>query len=169
MTKLNIFIENTYENYEIDEVSVFNDVIKIADYIFADKLIMSKSCLNKYKYKTVSFDIVLVNNQEIHRINHEYRDKNSPTDVITFAIFADSPDSERYILDDDINLGEIIVSLDKIETQSKENNVSFRDELYFIISHGILHLLGFDHQTEDDYNFMVENQNKAKAVVYDKI
>ncbi len=165
MTKLNIFIENSYPEYEIDEVSIYNDVIKIADFLFNDNALLSKSCLLNYEYETISFDIVFTDNEKIQNINHEYRDKNMPTDVITFAIFADSPEMERYILDGEINLGEIIVSLDKIETQSNENNVTFRDELYYIISHGILHLLGFDHQTQQDYDFMVEHQNNAKAVV----
>lgn len=165
MINLNIFLENTYEEYKIDEVKIYNNVIKMADYIFKNSEITDLSCLAKIKFNTVSFDIVLVNNEEIHRINREYRKKDSPTDVITFAIFADSPEEEQYIIDGEINLGEIIVSLDKIEEQSKENNVSFDDELYYIISHGILHLLGFDHQSEEEYNFMVNNQNKAKAVV----
>ena len=165
MTKINVFIENTYKEYETDEVSIYKDVIKISDFIFADSKLISKSCLCEYKYKTISFDIVFVNNEKIQHINNEYRNKNQPTDVITFAIFADSPDEERYILDGEINLGEIIISLDKIETQSNENNVTFRDELYFIISHGILHLLGFDHQNKVDYDFMIEHQNSAKAIV----
>ncbi len=165
MTNLNIFLENTYEDYDIDEVMVHNNIVKMTDYIFKDNAIMSNSCLNKYKYDVVSFDIVFVNNEEIHRINKEYRHKDSPTDVITFAMFADSPEEERYIFDGEINLGEIIVSLDKIEEQSKENNVTFFDELYYLVSHGVLHLLGFDHQSEEEYNFMVENQNKAKAIV----
>lgn len=165
MTKLNIFIENTYDDYEIDETSIYNDVVKMSDFIFSDKTLIKKSCIKGYKPETVSFDIVFVNNDEIQRINREYRDKDKPTDVITFAIFADSEENERYILDGELNLGEIIVSLDKIETQASENNTDFRDELYYIISHGILHLLGFDHQTETDYNFMVENQNNIKAVV----
>ncbi len=166
MTNLNIFLENTYENYKkIDEVNIYNNVVKIADYIFKNPEIMTKSCLSGKGYETVSFDIVLVNNEEIHRINKEYRQIDKPTDVITFAIFADSAEDEQFIIDGDINLGEIIVSLDRIEEQSKENKVSFNDELYYIIAHGILHLLGYDHQTEAEYNFMVNNQNKAKAVV----
>ena len=165
MTNLNIFLENTYEEYKIDEVKIYNNIVKMADYIFKNSEITDLSCLAKIKYDTVSFDIVLVNNEEIHRINKEYRDKDRPTDVITFAIFADSPKEEQYIIDGEINLGEIIVSLDKIEEQSKENRVSFDDELYYIISHGILHLLGFDHRNEEEYKFMVNNQNKAKAVV----
>ena len=165
MINLNIFLENTYEEYNIDEIAIHKDIVKMAEYIFADSTVMAQSCLKDYEYNTVCFDIVFVNNEGIHRINKEYRQKDSPTDVITFAIFADSPKEEQYIFDGEVNLGEIIVSLDKIEDQSKENNVSYNDELYFIVAHGILHLLGFDHQSLDDYNFMVENQNKAKAVL----
>ena len=62
-------------------------------------------------------------------------------------------------------MGEIIVSLDKIKEQAEDNNVTFESELYYLISHGILHLLGFDHQTQIEYDFMVDKQNKAKAVV----
>lgn len=165
MTNLNIFLENTYENYSIDEVAVYNNILKIADFIFKNKEIMPNSCLFGREYQTVSFDIVFVDNDEIHRVNKEYRQKDSPTDVITFAIFADSSEDEKFIFDGEVNLGEIIVSLDKIEEQSKEHNVSFDDELYYLVSHGILHLLGYDHQTEPEYNFMVEMQNKAKAIV----
>ncbi len=165
MSSINIFLENTYDEYNIDEVAIHNDIVKMSEYIFSDSTVMNQSCLKNYEYNTVCFDIVFVNNEEIHRINKEYRQKDSPTDVITFAIFADSPKEEQYIFDGEVNLGEIVVSLDKIEEQSKENNVSFNDELYFLVAHGILHLLGFDHQTEDDYNFMVEHQNKSKAIL----
>ena len=165
MTNLNIFLENTYKEYNIDDTALHKDIMKIADFIFADEKIVEHSCLEGYKYSTISFDIVFVNNEEIHRINKEYRQKDSPADVITFALFADSIEEERYILDEEINLGEIVVSLDKIEEQSKENSVTFNDELYFLVSHGILHLLGYDHRNEEEYRFMVENQNKAKAVV----
>jgi len=165
MTKLNIFIENAYDEYEIDEVSVYNNTVKMADAVFSDKNLIKNSCLSNHKFKSVCFDIVLVNNEDIRRINREYRNKDAHTDVITFAVFADSPADEQFIIDGDINLGEIIISLDRIEEQALENKVSFRDELYFIISHGMLHLLGFDHQTEEDYNFMVSYQKKVKALV----
>ena len=165
MITINVFIENTYPDFDIDEVKVYKDTIKITEYIINQPEIYSKSCLKDYKFETLSFDIVLCNNEDIHRINKEYRDKDRATDVITFAMFADSLPEERFIIDGEISLGEIIVSLDKIDEQSKENNVTFESELYFLISHGILHLLGFDHQTQDDYDFMINNQNKAKAIV----
>ena len=88
--------------------------------------------------------------------------------IITFAIFAD--DEDKFIFDGEINLGEFIIALDKVEEESKKKNKSFEEELYFLISHGIMHLLGFDHQTEEDYNFVVDMQNEAlKVVEYDKI
>ena len=165
MTTINAFIENTYPEFKIDEIKVYNDVVRITEFILKDNDIFSVSCLKDYKFDTVSFDVVLCNNEDIHRINKEYRNQDKATDVITFAIFADSEEEERFILDNEINLGEIIVSLDKIKEQAEDNNVTFESELYYLISHGILHLLGFDHQTQIEYDFMVDKQNKAKAVV----
>lgn len=165
MAEYNIFLENTYPEYKIDEKKVYDDTVKMAEFLLGTDEVMQASCLNDVDYETLCFDIVLMNNEEIHRINKEYRHKDSPTDVITFAIFADSPEEEKFVFDGEVNLGEIVVSLDRIEEQAKENNVSFESELYYIISHGILHLLGFDHQTEPEYNFMVEYQNQAKAEV----
>lgn len=165
MKNLNIFIENTYEGFEIDEVQIHSDLKKITKYLLEQKDIINKSCLKGYKYKTLCFDVVFCDNQKIREINKDYRQKDCPTDVISFAIFADSLPEERFIFDDEINLGEIIISLDKIKEQAQEHNHSFENELYFLLSHGILHCLGFDHLTDEDYNFMIDTQNKSKAVL----
>lgn len=163
MTRYNVFIENNFKEYDIDELSLYKNVLKMTEYIFSQKEIIGLSCLKDLKYKEISFDIVLTDKSEIQRINREYRKKDTPTDVITFAVFADSPSDERFILDGEINLGEIIISPEIIRIQATENNNTFNDELNYIIAHGILHLAGFDHTNEEDYQFMVENQNKAKA------
>ena len=55
----------------------------------------------------------------------------------------------------------VLFKIDKVQEEASKKNVSFDYELSFLISHGILHLLGFDHQTEEDYNFIIELQNKA--------
>lgn len=167
--EINVFLENTYDEYQIDEVNLYNSCKKIADYIFSQKDIIEKSCLKDLGENNIFFDIVLMNNEEIHRINRDYRQKDRPTDVITFALFADAPKEEQFVFDNEIHLGEMMISLDKIEEQAKENNVTFDDEMHYIVAHGILHLLGFDHLTESDYNYMVDIQNKAKAILYDKI
>ncbi len=171
MINISCFIENIYDDFDINEQEIYQNTLRIARYILEQQDIAEKSCINNRKFSDIVFDIVFCDNENIHRINKEYRQKDSPTDVITFAIFADSPEEEKFIFDGEINLGEIIVSLDKIKTQAVENNVSFEEELYYIISHGILHLLGFDHLTQIDYDFMVKIQNEAKtkAIINDKI
>ena len=103
--------------------------------------------------------ILFCDSEKTHEMNRDYREKDYPADIITFAIFAD--DDSKFILDNDINLGEIILALDKVREEAKKHNVSDNYELYFLIAHGILHLLGFDHQSEEDYNFVVEVQKKA--------
>lgn len=174
MVKLNIFIENIYPNFKIeslclDEKKILLGTKKILKYFLNSEEIINNSCLKGYEYKTLSFDIVFCDNEKIHEINRDYRDKDRPTDVITFALFADSEREERFIFDDEINLGEILISLDKTEEQAQNNNHSFGDELFFLISHGIMHLLGFDHLTENDLEYMLENQQKSMEKVNVKI
>jgi probable rRNA maturation factor len=162
----NIFIENIYEDFIFDEIKFHEDVQKMLKYTLTLPEIINNCCLTDKNFSTLVFDIVLCNNEEIHRINKDYRKIDRPTDVITFAMFADSNPDEVFILDDEINLGEIIISLDKINEQAKENQVTVDEEIRLIAAHGILHLLGFDHQSEEDYDFVVKTQNKIKASLY---
>ena len=107
-----------------------------------------------------------VNKEQGYGWNREYRKKDHPTDVITFALFADSEDDEKFIFEEEVNLGEILISIDTIKKQAKE---SVYDELLVVSAHGILHLLGFDHLTEEDYKFMVDKQNLYKAALNVKV
>jgi len=163
--KVNIFVENIYNDFELDEVKFHNDTKKMFSYALSLDELKENCCLKDKSFKSIVFDIVLCNDNEIHRINREYRQIDRPTDVITFAIFSDSPEDEKFIFDGEINLGEIIISLDTIKRQAEENKTTFDDELRLITAHGILHLLGFDHLTECDYNFVVRTQNKVKSVL----
>ncbi|HIS36740.1 TPA: rRNA maturation RNase YbeY, partial [Candidatus Scatousia excrementigallinarum] len=116
-------------------------------------------CLQGQVFNTISFDFLYCDSAKTHEINREYRDKDYPADIITFAIFADS--DEKFIFDGEINLGEVIIALDKVREEAVKKNVTPEFELSFLISHGIMHLLGFDHQTMEDYNFVIAQQNKA--------
>lgn len=160
--ELNIFVENICEelpeNLELRKVS--DNLKSMTRYFLSKKEWLNKSCLEGYDFETLSFDIVLCDNKKIHDINREYRDIDRPTDVITFAIFADSEEEERFIFDNEINLGEIIISLDKTQSQAAENGQSFENELYFLLAHGILHLMGYDHQTEETLCEMWDMQKK---------
>ncbi len=168
MAKINIFSENIYEGWEVDEKYFIDKARKILEYYLEQPEIKDNCCLSGYEYKTVSFDFLYCDSKKTHEINREYRDKDYPADIITFAIFADTEEDEKFILDGEINLGEVIIALDKVIEESEKKNVTKEYELAFLISHGILHLLGFDHQTEEDYNFVIRLQNDAlKAVMYE--
>ena len=104
------------------------------------------------------FDILLCDNDFIHNINREYRQKDSPTDVITFALYVDS--DEKIVVDNNISLGQIIISCDKVFEQAKENNVTPEYEFKNLLAHGVLHLLGYDHNTDETLNDMLELQSK---------
>ena len=142
--KLNIF-SHIESGDVLNERKFINIAKKVLKYYLST--VREKSCLAGLEFDTISFDILYTDSAKTHQINKEYRGKDYPADIITFAIFADS--DEKFIFDGEINLGEIIIALDKAE------------DLAFLISHGILHLLGFDHQTEEDYNFVVELQKEA--------
>lgn len=154
---INVFTENIYPDWEIDEVKCIAITRKIVEYYLEQ--LLDISCLDGFDFESLTFDILFCDSEKTHQINRDYRNKDYLADIITFAIFAD--DETKFVLDEDINLGEILLALDKVREEAKKHNVSDEYELYFLIAHGILHLLGFDHQTEEDYNFVVEVQKKA--------
>lgn len=161
MTTINLFSENIYPDWEIDERFFIDKAREILKFYISE--VCEKSCLCGLEYDTISFDFLYCDSVKTHEINKEYRQKDYPADIITFAIFADS--EEKFIFDGEINLGEVIIALDKVIEEADKKGVTKEHELAFLISHGILHLLGFDHQTEEDYNFIIDLQNKALEYV----
>ena len=169
MPELNIFTENIYEGLDIDERDVIEKTGKLLEFYISD--IGLSSCLEGKKFESVTLDIVFCDSKKTHELNREYRNKDYPADIITFAIFADDEDS--FIFDGDINLGEIVIAMDKVEegvNKDISGSVNWKQEMFFLISHGLMHLLGFDHQTEEEYNFVISEQKKAlECIEYDKI
>ncbi len=96
--------------------------------------------------KPVYVSVALVGNEDIQRINRDYRDKDQPTDVISFAYH----ETEDYMIGPYDTLGDIVISLERVEEQAKDFNHSFRREFYYVLTHGLLHLLGYDHIEEED-------------------
>ncbi|KGR74534.1 rRNA maturation RNase YbeY [Ureibacillus sinduriensis] len=105
--------------------------------------------------------ITFVTNEKIHEINRDYRDKDQPTDVISFAL-EEMGEGEVEIVGEGIPriLGDIIISTDRTKEQAAEFGHSFERELGFLAVHGFLHLLGFDHMTEDDEKIMFGKQDE---------
>jgi probable rRNA maturation factor len=169
MITINIFTENIYSGWQVDEKEIIENTSILLNYYI--KELGQNSCLYGYKYNSITLDILFCDSKKTHQLNRDYRDKDKPADIITFAIFAD--DENRFVFDDDINLGEIVIALDKVEegcNRDISQSQNKEQELYFLISHGLMHLLGFDHRDEEEYNFVIGEQRKVlESINYDKI
>lgn len=105
--------------------------------------------------------VTIVNNQEIQEINRDYRDKDRPTDVISFAL-EEEGEGETAIISEDMPriLGDVIISMDKAKEQATDYEHSLERELGFLAVHGFLHLLGYDHMNEADERKMFGRQDE---------
>jgi len=103
---------------------------------------------------TVNFNVIIVDNEYIHKLNKEYRKIDRPTDVITFAL----EDNQDISYDEFRLLGDIYVSLDKAKSQAIEYGHSFKREICFLAVHGFLHLLGYDHMEQEEEKIMFDRQ-----------
>lgn len=106
--------------------------------------------------ENTEMSVTLMDNEHIHEINKKYRGVDKPTDVISFAIEEDDPDEVPIILPEDEefdipkNIGDIMVSMDKVKEQAEYLGHSEDRELSFLVVHGFLHLNGYDHMKEED-------------------
>ena len=105
--------------------------------------------------KDAVMSIIIVDNKEIHRINKQYRNIDRETDVISFALEEGETFDEPYK-----TLGDIYISIDKVYEQAKEYGHSVKRELFFLVTHGFLHLLGYDHMKKEDEEIMFPLQEK---------
>lgn len=126
----------------IEELDVLNNYVKYV----CDKLDLDKC----------EFNIIIVDNEKIHQINREYRNVDRDTDVISFAM----EDNMDIKYEDFRLLGDIYISIDKCYSQALEYGHSKVREICFLATHGILHLLGYDHMNEDDEVKMFSLQNE---------
>ena len=91
--------------------------------------------------------VTLTDNEGIHALNREYRNVDRPTDVLSFPL----SDGEDYDTDGDaVLLGDIVISLERAQTQAEEYGHSFEREVAFLTVHSMLHLLGYDHETSPE-------------------
>ncbi len=127
------------------------------------KKVVSKVLEEEKVLPEVDVYITLTNNEEIHKINKEYRDVDRPTDVLSFPMYErDEIASLKNDTDDEIEkiLGDIIVSVEKVKEQAEEYGHSFERELAYLVTHGMLHLLGYDHMIEEEKAVMRKREEE---------
>lgn len=130
----------------------YEDIEKMPDEEMLIKTVVKKVLEEEKIIKDLEIYITLTNNKEIHKVNLEQRKVDNPTDVLSFPMFERE---EIPYLKENANgnidiLGDIIISIEKVKEQANEYGHSFERELAYLITHGMLHLLGYDHMIEEE-------------------
>ena len=100
--------------------------------------------------KNFSINLCLSNDETIHHLNKTFRNMDKPTNVLSFANI-DGEDFEDILeKQTDIELGDIIISFERLKAESEELGVPFEDHFKHLLAHGILHILGYDHMINEE-------------------
>ncbi len=137
-------------DYDIKKVEEYMDESKIEELM--KHILEREEKINENDEFYLS--ILITNNDVIQEINKTYRNIDKSTDVISFAY------NETENIGPLNVLGDIIVSIEKVKEQSSEYNHSEEREFYYVLTHGMLHLLGYDHIEEEDKKIMRKNEEE---------
>lgn len=150
---MTVLIENLQ-----DKIKVGEDMLELV------KMAVNSSLeLEKFEMPS-EIGIMFVDNERIKEINKEHRNIDKPTDVLSFPIVdmyegVINSDEGDFDLDEEVLLlGDIIVSLEMVKSQAEEYGHSFERELAFLITHGVFHLLGYDHDSPEREEKMISKQ-----------
>lgn len=139
----------------MNNFSIINETNeKINELLEVEKFI--EFAIEYQKLKNVIFNIIIVDEEKIQELNKTYRNKDSVTDVISFAL----EDDETFVTTDFRILGDIYICYKRAKDQSKEYGHSLLRELSFLSIHGLLHLLGYDHINKEDEKEMFDLQER---------
>ncbi len=95
------------------------------------------------------FSVTFVSDDEIRALNREYRDIDSPTDILTFRLADGDDDFPQFLSEENSELGDIFISLESCRRNAEEFGVDWKEELRRLLLHGLMHLRGCDHSTND--------------------
>jgi len=138
---MSIFIHNKHSEIQIDNLDLKKKV---------DAIMASLNCLDK------EISILLMGDDDIRQLNKEFRDYDKPTDVLSFPQNSD----EDPPIPGEIILGDIAISLDIAKTQAKEHGLKLKEEVILLLIHGILHLLGYDHEISEQEENKMRNKTR---------
>lgn len=145
-------------------ITLENDQNKIAiDKALEDRLIAGLNAVARLHGLTeqTEVDITIVDDEEIHRLNREYRNVDRPTDVLSFALDEGDEEPELIGAPEEHLLGDIIISAETAERQGEEFGHGLTREMVYLAVHGLLHLLGYDHMVEEDKVIMRAKEEEA--------
>ena len=146
--KMTLLIDNRTD-FEITEEfeKLFNDVVK-------------ESLRYEEFDPECEVSLSIVSNDEIQEINKQFREIDAPTDVLSFPLLTFEDGEQADVNENnEIMLGDIIISIDKAKAQAEEYGHGLRRELAFLTAHSMLHLMGYDHMEEEEQKEMFKKQD----------
>ncbi len=148
-------------------INVFSEEKAWSKRIKNKKLFFKKICNSfpkKYRFlnKKISLTLLLSNNKNIKKLNKNFRNKNKPTDILSF------PFKNKAKILKETYIGDIIISYNFIDKPKSQKRKVFEDKLIKVFIHGYLHLLGFDHLKNKDYLKMLKEENRIYQSVTSK-
>jgi probable rRNA maturation factor len=127
---MTVLLQNDHPHIDIDSDDISKKIEQVMSHL---------DCLNE------EVSILLTADTDIRKLNQQFRDIDQPTDVLSFPQNAE----EDPPIPGEIILGDIAVSLDTAQAQAKEHGLTFKEEIILLLIHGILHLLGYDHEISE--------------------
>lgn len=128
---LRIYFENSQDTFRV---------------AYAEKILVRRAIVAALQYEGVKKDcevsVTFTDNEGIRALNRTYRDLDRPTDVLSFPLFEE--------VEGVLQLGDIVLSLERCAEQAEEFGHSFERECAFLVVHSTLHLLGYDHETSEE-------------------
>ncbi len=144
-------------NYlDIDENDSYKEIIK--------KVLKKCFEIEKLENKNLYVNVVLTNAKNIKSINKEHRGIDKETDVLSFPMFEKNEIANLDNTNEEI-LGDMVISIERVEEQAKEYGHSFERELAYMVVHSFYHLLGYDHMTEEDKKEMREKEENVLGIL----
>ena len=143
---------------------IYQDIEENKEYEKTIKKVLEQ-CFKEEKLENskLYITITLTNSKNIRKINKEYRNIDKATDVLSFPMYEKEELEEKiakqHYEHEDV-LGDIVISIEKVEEQAKEYGHSFERELSYMIVHGFYHLMGYDHIEEEDKKKMRPKEEK---------
>jgi probable rRNA maturation factor len=142
-----INLKNRVKKIKINEKKLIKDAQRILDIL---------------DYADFDLGILLTSNEAIRKFNRDFREKDKPTDILSFPFYPDLRPPERIeaLSSEEKNLGDLILSLEYIEKDAGKWDQNLEQRLRVLLVHGICHLLGYDHIEDSDYRVMQAREDE---------
>lgn len=105
-----------------------------------------------------SINLIVIDSEEMARMNEQFRGKAGPTDILTFSYYSPELTSQD-------TAGEIYLCLEKIKFYAQESGKTYKEQLEYIVIHGLVHLMGYDHETDEDWREMERIEKKVQSLL----